>query len=343
MILRAAGFHKARRQPSSTWLLLLLAILMMAQIAIAQGTTTENSATTTDPATTRDSATTATTKDDTTTTAQTTAKSTTDNSKTTTTDAKSTASTTESSTSSTATNDYPVVTVPPLSNAPYMQTSDTPEGTIFIAVGAILGFFGLAVLAWRGMVAWSVNRSVRKAAILQSSEAKGLLRSRRKRSAHRSHGSVSVSMEKMGASHRGNYANPRASKAASSNSGLFFSPTAGVHSGGNRGSSYLPAGYYAAGSAAAGNGSRQSMQFSSPDLPGFGPQSQGYTRTKSGPSPPGTPTQAPGGVYEPQNNTSRYSQVASNSSVNVTSPTRGRTPSAYLEDLFENHTPQNRL
>ncbi|KAB8210244.1 hypothetical protein BDV34DRAFT_164661 [Aspergillus parasiticus] len=336
MNLRAAGLRKARRQPSFTWLLLLIAVLMMAQISLAQDTTGNDPAPTTD-ATTKET-TTATTKDDTTTTSKTTETSATDKSATTTT---SESKSTDSSTTSTATNDYPVVTVPPLADAPYMQTSDTPEGTVFIAVGAVLGFVGLALLAWRGMVAWSVNRSVRKAAIMQSSEAKGLLRHRRKRSAHRSHGgpAPAVSLEKMGGGHRTNH---RSSKGPRSNSGLFFSPTAGMHSGGNRGSSYLPAGYYAAGSAAAGSGSHQSMQFSASDLPGMGPQAQGYTRTKSGPSPPGTPTHAPGGVYEPQFNTSRYSHMASNSSVNLASPTQGRTPSAYLEDLFENHPPNRR-
>ncbi|KAE8379256.1 hypothetical protein BDV26DRAFT_171321 [Aspergillus bertholletiae] len=347
MNLRAAGLRKARRQPSFTWILLLIAFLMMAQISLAQDNAADDPASTTD-ATTKDTSTTTTkdtktttTKDDTTTTSKTTKESTTDKPTTTTTTTESSKSTTDSSTTTTATNDYPVVTVPPLADAPYMQTSDTPEGTLFIAVGAVLGFLGLALLAWRGMVAWSVNRSVRKAAIMQSSEAKGLLRHRRKRSAHRSHGgpAPAVSLDKMNGGHRTNH---RSSRGPRSNSGLFFSPTAGMHSGGNRGSNYLPAGYYAAGSAAAGSGSHQSMHFSAADLPGLGPQAQGYTRTKSGPSPPGTPTHASGGgVYEPQFNTSRYSQVASNSSVNLASPTQGRTPSAYLEDLFENHPPHN--
>ncbi|KAF7593370.1 hypothetical protein BBP40_011559 [Aspergillus hancockii] len=349
MLLRAAGPRKARRQPALTWLFLLVIVLIMAQISIAQDTTDKDAATTTDATTTTQPTTTATTKDETTTTEKTTEKSTSGKSTTSTTSSKSSTSTTESTTTtdpsststSTDTNDYPVVTVPPLAGAPYMQTSDTPEGTVFIAVGAVLGFLGMAVLAWRGMVAWSVNRSVRKAAIMQSSEAKGLLRSKRKRSAHRSHGPApSVSLEKMGPGHRASYANHhRSSKAPRSSSGLFFSPTAGMHSAGNRGSSYLPAGYYAAGSAAAGSGSHQSMQFSASDLPGLGPQAQGYTRTRSGPSPPGTPTH---GVYESQYNTSRHSHLASNSSVNISSPPQGRTPSAYLEDLFENHPPRDR-
>src|SRR5690606_10387613 len=42
---------------------------------------------------------------------------------------------------------YPAPTVPPTQNAPYMQQSSLPEGTFFIAVGAILGFFLLSVFA----------------------------------------------------------------------------------------------------------------------------------------------------------------------------------------------------
>ncbi|KAE8152556.1 hypothetical protein BDV25DRAFT_150841 [Aspergillus avenaceus] len=336
------GPRKARRR--TIWL--LIAVILFAQIALAQETeTTEATATATA---------TATSTSDSTTEKSTTTEATTTESKTTKTeDSKTTTSDKTTSASSTSTNDYPVVTVPPLAGAPYMQTSDTPEGTVFIAVGAVLGAMGLAVLAWRGMVAWSVNRSVRKAAIMQSSEAKGLLRSRRKRSSHRAHGNA-VSLDKLGSSgQRGSDSHSqrhsRASKTPRATSGLFFSPTAGVHGApapggsggpGNRGSSYLPAGYYAAGAAAggAGGGSHQSMRFSASDLPGLGPQAQGYTRTKSGPSPPGTPT----GVYESQFNTSRHSHLASNSSVNLSSPGQARTPSAYLEDLFENHPPQDR-
>lgn len=162
--------------------------------------------------------------------------------------------TTDSTTSSTSIS-VPVVTVPPTDGAPYMQTSSTPEGAVFIAVGAVLGFLGLAVLAWRGLVAWSVNRSVRQSAMMQSSETKGLLRSsRRKKSITRSKGYSFPSVSGRGGGgaaappppppHGGNRNRNRShrrsgsgsgSGAASqkpiyivprSNSGLFFSPTA---------------------------------------------------------------------------------------------------------------------
>ena len=59
-----------------------------------------------------------------------------------------------------------MVTVPPKVGG-YIQKSNAPEGTLFIAVGSVLGALGLAVLAWRGIVAWSVNRSVRRSAMLR--------------------------------------------------------------------------------------------------------------------------------------------------------------------------------
>ncbi|PLB54247.1 hypothetical protein P170DRAFT_346633 [Aspergillus steynii IBT 23096] len=343
MVFLSVGPRKARRR--SLLVFVLLALILFAQLSVAQrttddqdaATTSADDATTTDAARTTDSATT--TGDETTTTRSRTR----DSSATTTTDSQSTSTESASSSSSSSTSNHPVVTVPPTSDAPYMQKSDTPEGTVFIAVGAALGFIGLSVLAWRGLVAWSVNRSVRQAAIAHSSETKGLLHHKRKKRSSHSHGAPpAVSLEKMNGKHRSSHSHRRSSKVPSSNSGLFFSPTAGMHSGGNRGSSYLPAGYYAAGNAAAGGG--QNISFSSSDLPGMGPQSQGYSRTRSGPSPPGTPPPHPaGGAHESQHHNGRQSYVgASTSSVNLSSPQHGRTPSAYLEDLFENHPPQRR-
>lgn len=46
-----------------------------------------------------------------------------------------------------------------------MQKSRLPQGTVFIAVGATLAAMAVSVLLWRALVAWSVNRSVRKAAL----------------------------------------------------------------------------------------------------------------------------------------------------------------------------------
>ncbi|CRK46831.1 hypothetical protein BN1723_007291 [Verticillium longisporum] len=44
---------------------------------------------------------------------------------------------------------YAPAAVPPTLHAPFMQHSTAPEGTVFIAVGAILGAFGLGVLCRR--------------------------------------------------------------------------------------------------------------------------------------------------------------------------------------------------
>ncbi|KAL4974190.1 hypothetical protein BDW66DRAFT_140536 [Aspergillus desertorum] len=262
--------------------------------------------------------------------------------------------TSNSTTSSTTTDNYPVMTVPPTDDAPYMRKSTAPEGTVFIAVGAVLGAIGLSILAWRGIVAWSVNRSVRRAAILHSSENKGLLGGRKKKkkrsgrsrsdSHSRSHSMRhnAVSLEKIsgsGNNRHSSYRDSRAPTIPTRGSGLFFSPTAGMHNAGNRGSSYLPAGYYSAGTAAAGLA--QNVGLSAESLP---PQVRGYTRTGSGPTPPATPLSpppAPGMHDAPRHSNSNlrqsYAADGSTSSVNLSSPPVGRTPSAYLEDLFESH------
>ncbi|KAJ3500489.1 hypothetical protein NM208_g17130 [Fusarium decemcellulare] len=62
---------------------------------------------------------------------------------------------------------YPAATVPPTNNAPFMQHSSAPDGTIFIAVGAILGAFGIAILLWRLIVGILLHRSVERAAKAQ--------------------------------------------------------------------------------------------------------------------------------------------------------------------------------
>ena len=230
---------------TSSALLLFLAIALLAKLSAAQDTTDANDAATTDDATA--TATSAETTDTGTSTADSSTSSSTDSS-------------TTSSSSSTSSS-YPTVTVPPTAGAPYMQTSSTPEGAVFIAVGAVLGFLGLAVLAWRGLVAWSVNRSVRQqAAAMQSSEKRGLLRSRRRRSSTRS---KSRSRSRSGSMPRGQLPSgnldngptgnaaggydrhhrhrsgsgsrglPRMREGPGSSNALFFSPTAGasVHSG----------------------------------------------------------------------------------------------------------------
>ncbi|KAJ5683071.1 hypothetical protein N7462_006236 [Penicillium macrosclerotiorum] len=309
--------------------------------ASATTTSSESSSSSTSESTSSSSSTssTSTSMDSTTTSSSSSSSSTSSTSSTSdsTTTTSSVSTTTASTSSSSTSTAAAIVTVPPTANAPYMQTSNTPEGTVFIAVGAILGFIGLAVLAWRGMVAWSVNRSVRRAA-LASSESKRLLRnSRKKRSTvYSAAPAADVSLEKLGAATRASYKPSK--RVPSSNSGLFFSPTAGGagshhslnNSTGNRASTYLPPGYYTA----AGT--------STPNREASGSQANIYSPTAGLSSPPGYPPSSPSvaptsGYHETSH--ARHSYVgASTSSLNLSQPPQGRAPSAYLEDLFESHT-----
>ena len=91
------------------------------------------------------------------------------------------------------------------------------------------------------------------------------------------------------------------------------------------GSSYLPAGYYAAGASQLGNG--QGMAHVGQGSPGIslsnlGPARDGYARTRSvGPSPPGSPY---------------INAIPSSSTLNLSqAPGDQRAPSAYLDDLFD--------
>ncbi|MCJ1371708.1 hypothetical protein MMC20_002927 [Loxospora ochrophaea] len=239
----------------------------------------------------------------------------------------------------------PTIIVPDTSAAPFMQKSSLPEGTVFICVGGVLGFFALAVLAWRGLVAWSLHRSVRRAAIAQLTNPYTDSKRPTKRKPavpFYSHTPASaMSLDQLGPTGK---AGGKSQLQAQS---LFFSPTAGagMHTPANRGSGYLPAGYYAAGNASAGNGAGMThIGGGRPmSLSNLGPQREGYQRARSNaPSPPGTPSQPPS-----RGNDSTYGRLstigltghASSSSLNLTAPPQGRAPSAYLEDLFENPPP----
>ncbi|KGQ00669.1 hypothetical protein PAAG_12669 [Paracoccidioides lutzii Pb01] len=158
----------------------------------------------------------------------------------------------------------PTPQVPPSEGAPYLHRSNLPENTIFIAVGTALGVFGVAVFAWRALVAWSINRSVRRAAIRPNNTDATALLNKRKSGIYRQPPGAAMSMEK------------------------------------------------------------------------FGHQPQGYSRTRSSaPSPPASPSLAP---------TSRGHEQGypSTSSINLSAAAQARAPSAYLEDLFENHNPPGR-
>jgi hypothetical protein len=233
--------------------------------------------------------------------------------------------------------------VPPTQNAPFMQQSNLPEGTVFIAVGAILGFMAMSVLLWRGLVAWALHRSVKRAAKAQHAamnDTKPLSRTPgppppqfynyTDRDSMISLGGLGHKSGKKG--HR-----PSTAGAGASASSLFFSPTAGaagagLANSGNRGSNYLPAGYYAAGSAQAGN-VQSHVSLSSGHQPAIslsnlGPQVQGYSRARSmGTTPPDSPAF-----------TAERGHMASSSTLNLNQAYgsgQERAPSAYLEDLFD--------
>lgn len=334
------GPARARRRVLFA-LLVLLVILAMPQISNAQDTTEATDAATTDAATTTASETTGTT-----------------------TDSSSTTESTTSSTSSSTTTPIPTVTVPPTAGAPYMQTSSTPEGTVFIAVGAVLGFLGLAVLAWRGLVAWSVNRSVKQAAMVQSSETKGLLRAssrkRRRRSFSRAQPNLphGIGGGAAGGHHRRTsshgHGTPNMTKVTSSSSnGLFFSPTAGAtrhahgHAYGQNGpakrASYShPSPYYGTGTSTPVSGPTPgpaAAQWQPPYRPRAHSQQLNPNINLSPSSSPilypypyshQQPHQYTGGIYDPRhhpsNSTSRplSSDNTSNSSLNLATPPQGR-------------------
>jgi hypothetical protein len=231
---------------------------------------------------------------------------------------------------------YPPPTVPPTAGAPYMQHSNLPEGTVFIAVGAVLGFLGLAVLAWRGLVAWSLHRSVKRAATQNNlADSKAMLRPPGGGIYANVYGS-SLSLDHLSSSGK----SPGAQR-HTPNSSLFFSPTAttgaGLGQAGNRGSGYLPAGYYAAGNAAPGGGT--GMTHIGGGAP-VGLSTHNYARAKSvGPSPPGSPSLPPSRSGDAGFARGSLRNGTSMSSLNLPAQQQERAPSAYLEDLFENHQP----
>lgn len=222
----------------------------------------------------------------------------------------------------------PTITPPPNANAPFMQQSKYPEGTIFIAVGSGLALCLLIVIAWRGIVAWSLHRSISRATAQPGViDSKSMLH----KSSKGGNGSGGFYAAGPGSTlsldHLGSSRSP-----VGPNGSLFFSPTspsvATNSVSGDRRSAYLPAGFYASGnrnSAVLSNNSQ--TRFSKSKGPGV--------------SPPGTPLMAPqsrGGASSIQ--TERMSGIRINDSqTSLALPPTGRAPSAYLEDLFENHQP----
>lgn len=269
--------------------------------------------------------------------------------------------------------------VPNTAGAPFMQKSDLPDGTVFICVGAILGFFGASILVWRMLVAWSLHRSVKRAAQAQNlADIKSMSAvPGNKRGMYNVVGASStMSLDHLAAAPIGKskstkpFAQPLGGTPPQSQSSLFFSPTAGGPPGvrdsvANRSSSYLPAGYYAAGNSAAAGGSPMASiggnlsahnlhtpgnRFSArsgispPESPSLPPSRGGFARpppsrdglsvyNRNSMATLGTPGNTRSGVYG--HGGENMSQISLN--VPGGNTTGGRAPSAYLEDLFENH------
>lgn len=199
----------------------------------------------------------------------------------------------------------PTLVIPYTAAAPFMQKSNLPEGTVFICIGAILGFLGACVLAWRAMIAYTINRSVKRAAlasIMASSDSKpGFLSSAPKYgklyNAPAADSTISLDAltsngKTLSSTRRTSHLPPSTRKEQSRDpSSLFFSPTA-AHTLNNspsaapqnRSSSYLPAGYYASPSAQAGSGAPNS-NLGAPPMYGGG---------RSNASPPDSPARRPG-------------------------------------------------
>ncbi|ETS80378.1 hypothetical protein PFICI_07907 [Pestalotiopsis fici W106-1] len=327
----------ARR--SVTWKrgLLLSTVALFAVSAVAQttadattGAATTTAATTTAAAatTTTAAATTATSDDDSTTAASgttTVPNLSTTSAATTGTDA-TVPQLTDSTTSTAATTySYAAPTVPDTKNAPFMQTSSLPEGTVFIAVGSILGAFGIAILIWRAVVACLLHRSVKRAALAQhlandkmAIPGPTTAPFYQQYKDHESKGSLGATAAV--AAGRGVRRTNRGPVPSStpSQTNLFFSPTAGnAGNGGNRSSTFLPSGFYAA-----NQGAGQQSHGHSISMSDLRPESHG--------SPGLTPHNEP---------TRRHPQM-STSTLNLNQAPSGRAPSMFLDDLLDENPQQ---
>ncbi|PWW75159.1 hypothetical protein C7212DRAFT_352789 [Tuber magnatum] len=244
----------------------------------------------------------------------------------------------------------PTVTVPPTANAPFMQKSSLPEGTVFIAVGSALGLFALSVILWRCLVAWSLHRSVKRAAMNANiSDTKALIRPPPNGGggafyAGGGPGST-LSFDHLGAPPRpGTNPNRQPNPA----SGLFFSPTAGTgNAASDRRSQYLPSGYYAAGARDNTVGLGGHPNSSHTHLATHSVSSTRYNPNRGmGISPPSSPLIGPTGPATRGGSSHGGGQQlgglrCSESHTSLNLPSSARAPSAYLEDLFENHRQQN--
>lgn len=223
---------------------------------------------------------------------------------------------------------YPPPVVPPTQKAPFMNRSTMPDGTVFIAVGAILAAFAVAVIAWRGIVACLLHRSVQRAAHEQhvaNDKATFTAGPAITLYGHQNDKESSASLA-MGVRRSTRGLTPSATP---SQTNLFFSPTAPTAglNGGARESRFLPSGFYAAG----GSSSPAYGHGHSISLTNLRPDSRTHSRAM-GPTPPDSPSLGPSRVTPAPRN-------ISTTSLSLNRPPSGRAPSAYLDDLLDDHGP----
>ncbi|KAJ4321646.1 hypothetical protein N0V84_005198 [Fusarium piperis] len=217
---------------------------------------------------------------------------------------------------------YPAATVPPTRNAPFMQHSSAPDGTVFIAVGAILGALGAAILLWRLIVGILLHRSVERAAKAQhdANAKQGFPAPPAPFYKYTDTGST-MSLSAGRGVRRTTRAPVLSSTPSASN--LFFSPTAAASGNGgpgNRGSAFLPSGFYAAGTSSPGGSHEHSIS-----LTNLRPDSRGQF---------GNPSRHTLNVTPPESPSVNPRRDISGSSLNLNRPPSQRAPSAFLEDLL---------
>ncbi|KAG8666300.1 hypothetical protein FPOAC1_011104 [Fusarium poae] len=212
---------------------------------------------------------------------------------------------------------YPAPSVPPTNNAPFMRHSSAPDGTVFIAVGAILGALGLGILLWRLIVGILLHRSVDRAAKAQHDETAKTAFPAPPAPFYKYTDTGSTMSLSAGRGVRRTNRGPVLSSAPSA-SNLFFSPTAAASNNGpgNRSSAFLPSGFYAAGTSSPGGQHDHSISMTN-----LRPDSRGYFGTPTRPSPPDSPS-------------FQARRDISNSTLNLNRPPSQRAPSAFLEDLL---------
>lgn len=159
-----------------------------------------------------------------------------------------------------------------MSNNPFMSESNLPEGTVFIAVGSIIGGFGFLLVLWRIIATVSLKRAADRA---RKDQKLDMYSADQKTPLFASGGRGNPSSEDLGLnSNSTSLRNPTMTGGSMNGPqpGLFFSPTAEVMNSANNGGSfmgggslggsgtggnarnsvYMPAGYYDSGATGGG-------------------------------------------------------------------------------------------